>query len=386
MKTAPTTSLDSLHEAAGGLPGGSDGDLPIRHYGDPAGEYAAATEGVALIDRSRRGAVKLTGRAPERMMAGVASGSIPPAVDEGRGQAPYSLVLTPKGRPISDLRMLRLEAGDAGALLLDVPQRGMTALLDHFKASMPPLFARPEDLSETMGCLTVVGPDAARLVAGLWPGRFGVEVLSELEEGDELVVGDPGLTGTSDEVMRIVANGDVAPVAFDLLGMRTTLAGHWRRGVDAGARPAGSAVYDTLRVEHGRPAFGVDVDESVLPPEAGLADRAIDHGKGCYTGQEVIVRIRDRGKVNRRLCGLLLGDAPAPAHGAPIFFRGRERAAGEVRSVVQSPRFGQGIALAYIRREVEAGQVVQVGAADGADTRVRELGDSGWLDPSPGQE
>ena len=71
--------------------------------------------------------------------------------------------------------------------------------------------------------------------------------------------------------------------------------------VDGGAVPAGLGVWKTLGVEAGRPVFGTDMDERTLPPEAGIVERAIDQTKGCYTGQEVIVRIRDRGHVNRHL-------------------------------------------------------------------------------------
>ena len=69
----------------------------------------------------------------------------------------------------------------------------------------------------------------------------------------------------------------------------------WLRLEQAGAAPVGSGVWETLRIEAGLPAFGADMDGATIPVEAGLADRAIDHDKGCYTGQEVIVRIRDRG-------------------------------------------------------------------------------------------
>jgi len=144
----------------------------------------------------------------------------------------------------------------------------------------------------------------------------------------------------------------------------------------AGVPPLTGQAWETLRVERGRPAYGVDMDGGTIPIEAGIGERAIDHGKGCYTGQEVIVRIRDRGRVNRPLRGLRFEDAPAEAE-TSLFapeIRG-ERAAGRVTSSVRSPRVGA-IGLGYVRREVEAGERVRVGAPDGPAAEVCALDDA----------
>ena len=95
----------------------------------------------------------------------------------------------------------------------------------------------------------------------------------------------------------------------------------------------------------------------------------------CYTGQEIVVRIRDRGHVNRSLRGLFLADGPIPPSDAKLF-KG-DRVVGHITSAVESPRHGGGIALAYVRREVALGERVPVGSPDGPRAEVREL-DSGW--------
>ena len=95
----------------------------------------------------------------------------------------------------------------------------------------------------------------------------------------------------------------------------------------------------------------------------------------CYTGQEVIVRIRDRGHVNKSLRGLYLGDGPAPRSNAEIFYEGNN--VGHITSVADSPRYGGRIALGYIRREVSLGEAVTIESPDGAQAVVRELG-SEW--------
>ena len=95
------------------------------------------------------------------------------------------------------------------------------------------------------------------------------------------------------------------------------------------------------------------MDSDTIPVEAGIHERAIDYKKGCYTGQEVIVRIRDRGHVNRHLRQLMLGDVPAPRSGAELYAEGSDQPVGHVTSAVESARFGQTVALGYVRRGVE---------------------------------
>jgi folate-binding protein YgfZ len=213
--------------------------------------------------------------------------------------------------------------------------------------------------------------------------RVDAPVLEALEEGEERAA-----TGDSQVGVRVIRSGEVAPPALDLVAPLTTLRSLWLRFRELGVQPAGTGVWETLRIEKGRPAFGVELDPDTLPPEAGIHRRAIDHAKGCYTGQEVIVRIRDRGKVNRHLRGLLMGDLPHPEPGTPLFIEGRDRAAGEVRSAAQSPRFGQGIGLGYLRRELEPPGTARLGEPGGPELQVRALSDDGWVlaEGDPGRD
>ena len=141
---------------------------------------------------------------------------------------------------------------------------------------------------------------------------------------------------------------------------------------DAAPRRVSDAVAECLRVERGRPRFGVDLDDTVIPQEAGLNERAVSFTKGCYVGQETVARLHYRGKPNRHLRGLRLG-ADAAATGDELTFEGRP--VGRVASVALSPRFGP-IALALVRREAPVGSVVAVGdgaQGDGAQGEIVEL-------------
>ena len=124
------------------------------------------------------------------------------------------------------------------------------------------------------------------------------------------------------------------------------------------------AAAEVLRVESGRPRYGVDLDDATIPQEAGLNERAVSFTKGCYVGQETVARLHYRGKPNRHLRGLRLS-APVPT-GTPLLLG--EREVGRVGSSVVSPRLGP-IALALVRREAAVGD--ELVAGDGARGRRR---------------
>src|SRR6202011_1147849 len=102
----------------------------------------------------------------------------------------------------------------------------------------------------------------------------------------------------------------------------------------AGALPIDEAVAETVRIEHGRPRFGVDIDEGTMPQEAGIHERAVSYSKGCYIGQETVARLYWKGKPNRHLRGLRLSEPLAP--GTPMLLGDQQVAT--VGSATNSPR------------------------------------------------
>jgi folate-binding protein YgfZ len=205
--------------------------------------------------------------------------------------------------------------------------------------------------------------------AALFPGGGGVSpwptgalgdcdnVRLSTEAGDVLVAGsrDFGLTG------------------FDLYVPAQRREETERRLIAAGARRASVELAEVLRVEAGRPEFHVDMDEDTIPLEAGIEDRAISLTKGCYVGQEVIVRVlhRGHGRVARKLVGLV-GEGVAAGEsferGDPIH---ADREVGRVTSAVWSPALARPLALGYVHRDFEAaGTRVSIGSGDGAKTAV----------------
>jgi len=132
-----------------------------------------------------------------------------------------------------------------------------------------------------------------------------------------------------------------------------------------GGLACGWQAFETARIEAGIPRFGADMDESNLPLECGIGERAVSYHKGCYIGQEVINRVHSFGHVTKELRGLRLADPagaglPLPQKGDKLFHAGKE--IGYVTSAVKSPVLnaldvprlpseGGNIALGYVRRE-----------------------------------
>lgn len=340
-------------EAAGGVSADYHGRRLMRHFGDPSGAYEAATSGVVVFDRSHRARIAVTGRAPGQMLSGILTGSMPkePTEHGGEvlgGEATYHAVLTVKGRMLSDLWLMLRGDEESAGFLLDVPVAGVAALLENFKKFLPPRLARAKDVSEDTAMITVAGPAAAGVLSRLALGlRVGSDELVALGEGEWRLAGSSAVDG-----LAVIKTAEVWPEAYSVVGPAALVSAVWRAAVAEGVRPAGHGVWSTLRVEAGRPVFGTDMNDGTIPIEAGIHDRAIDYEKGCYTGQEVIIRIRDRGHVNRHLRQLLLGDVPTPANRTELLAEDSDKAVGWITSAVLSPKFEQTVALAYVRRGV----------------------------------
>jgi folate-binding protein YgfZ len=363
--------LLELLEGAGGVVQEYHGQRLVRHFGDPHAEYEAAVKRAAVFDRSHRTRLTVTGKAPAQMLQGTLTGTIPgePSVDdEGiwTGTGHYQAVLTPKGRMISDAWAFRLGPEEGVGFLLDVPVAGRTGLLEHFGKFLPPRLARVTDVSSDTASISVTGAGAAAVLSRLAFGlRVSADQLVGMAEGAWFAGEPPG------ESAVVVRSCDVWPMAWTVYGPAAAVAALWRALVATGVQPAGLGVWSTLRVEAGRPVYGTDMDDRTIPPEAGIVGRAIDQTKGCYTGQEVIVRIRDRGHVNRELRRLALGDVPVPSPGTPLHsVDGRNTVVGEVTSGVQSPEFDGAVVLAYVRRGVDRVSVgvTEVDVPDGFPT------------------
>ena len=323
-----------------------------RNYGDPAEEYAAARSGAVVVARMDRALLRVWGRDPVKMVHGLVSNDV---AGLPVGGAAYATLLTPKGRLVADMRIVRR----ADDLLLEFDAAALDGLTSTLKKFVPPLFARFEDVSSDLVVFGVYGPAARAVVLRL----AGDAPAADAPE-------DAALETTNLRVLRSRLTGE--PGGYDVIVPAADAERFWRGAVEAGARPAGLATLDVLRIEAGVPAWGAELDETVIPLEAGLRERAISETKGCYTGQEVIIRILHRGHVNRHLRGLLFGELPPAARGTELF-RTEGRPGGVVTSACFSPLHRQTIGLGFVRREVEPPGEVRLGSPEGPEVRVVAL-------------
>jgi folate-binding protein YgfZ len=307
-------------------------------------DYAALREGAAIGAIAPRGQIAVAG--PDRLtfLHGLLTND---TASLSAGQGCYAAWLTPQGRMLCDLHVL--ESGDM--VLLDVPAAetdAIAARLEQFH------FSEDVQISvlSSLGVTWLHGPAASRVLgegyerwAQYQNARVelaGVAVV--IARIDQLAV--PGFVVFADR-----QHGDEITAALRA----------------AGALNATAASLEAARLEAAYPLFGVDMTTDTIPLEAGIEDRAISMTKGCYVGQEVIIRVlhRGHGRVARKLV-LLHIEGDAPARGAKTF--SDEREIGFVTSAAKSPRRGT-LALAYLHRDfVEPGTAVDVQAGD---TRVR---------------
>jgi folate-binding protein YgfZ len=171
--------------------------------------------------------------------------------------------------------------------------------------------------------------------------------LAEQEGIQGLAVHELMQHGCGDDTVQLRRNDRLGVPGYDIICPSAAADGLWQHWLERGVQPAGLYTEDILRIEAGTPVYGKDITEVNLAPEVGRTAQAISYTKGCYLGQEPIVRLRDLGHVNRVLTGLRIeGTEPAPGV-AKVLRDGKE--VGQVTSSADSPRLGV-VALAYIRR------------------------------------
>ena len=322
---------------------------------EPAREQAVLREACGVLDRSERGRLALSGGDAAAFLNGQVTNDVEGL---GPGEGCYAALLTHKGKMLADLRVLapgpatRLPLDAPPALVLDTERVALQALFDTIRRYRIGHDVELHKLTLETVALSLIGPRsddvaASALGAPAPPPTEHANVAGE-------IAGAPVLAVRSDvgvDVIGAAADGERIMAAL----------------LAAGAEPVSAQAAEVLRIERGRPRYGVELDDTVIPQEAGLNERAVSFTKGCYVGQETVARLHYRGKPNRFLRELRLSEPVDP--GAEL--RAGERVVGRLGSSAVSPERGP-IGLALVRREVAPGDVVAVG--DGGTTaRVVQL-------------
>ena len=307
-------------------------------------EIAALRSGAAIVDRSERGRLALTGPDAPAALNAVVSNEIE-ALEPGHGC--FAACCSSKGRMFGDLRVLRTEE----ELLIDTERCSLQAIFDAVRHALVGYEAELHKRTLESCQLSLLGPSSREIVGA---GSLGSE---EYDNCAGEIAGHQVLLVATDLGVDVVADADAADAVKAAL-------------VAAGATEAGEPLAELARIESGRPRFGVDLDESVIPQEGGLNERAVSFTKGCYVGQETIARLHYRGRPNRRLRSLKLsGEAEAGAS-----LSNGEREVGTLTSVAISPELGP-VGLALVRREAEDGELLKVGDGPLTAEVLAEIGD-----------
>lgn len=313
----------------------------VAHYGDVPGEHAALHTAAGVIDLSARGRLCLLGADRQKFLNGQVTNDV---ARLRPGQGCYAALVSAKGKMHGDLNIFRL----AEELLLDCEPGYHAAITQRLEQFIIADDVQIVDAAPHYGLLSVQGPRAAEIVAQLGmgvdlPGKsHDFATLKDATMGEIYLMNLPRLGSAGFDLFVPLAS--LGMVADKLVAAAKK----------SGGRACGWEALEIARIEAGLPRFGVDMDETTLPPEAGLEARAISYNKGCYIGQEVIARIRTYGQVAKSLHCLRLADnlATLPVKGDKLFKDGKE--VGFITSAVNVPTSRANIALGYVRRECNA--------------------------------
>ena len=297
-------------------------------------QAAAVRRGAGLFRIAHRGGVAVEGADRVRWLDGMVSNDVS-ALAEGRERSGcQALLLTHQGRIVAELQILwRVDA-----LWLETESEAAAPLIEHLQRYIIADAVTLEDRSAAFERLGLEGPAAPAILERALAGslELATDACADVQlAGRSVVVAAYGWSGEA-AFQLFVPSGDGDRVAESL---RQAAAGE-------GLVEADSEALEILRIEAGRPRPGADLDETVLPAEARL-ERAISGTKGCYTGQEVVVRLASQGQVAHLLVGLSSEGPVPPGVGSGV--TAGDRRIGEVTSACVSPAAGA-IALAFVRR------------------------------------
>ncbi len=304
------------------------------------------------MDVSDRGRLRFEGADAATFLHALVSNDV---IGLPAGRGVYAVYLTPQGRMIADLRLLR----EDGRVLAEVPAGLAASLQTRFdQLIFAEAVAVCDDTSATRAAL-VAGSKAAAVVAEV----AGVDAA--------LIEALPVLGHTMAGTFRVVRTDEIAEPNFQVWAPVDEWDALTRRLSDAGTTPVSADLINALRIAAARPRFGIDMTEDTIPLEAGLLDRAISMSKGCYVGQEVIVRVLHRGggRVVKHLVQMTFGAdvVEAPPAGTRVLAGDDGKDVGVVTSAAQHPATGRMLALAWVHRDAaEVGRVVRLATGAGA--------------------
>lgn len=315
-----------------------------------APEFAAVVSGCGCFRLSGRAKIILSGKDRMRWLNGMISNKVR---DLAPGQGVYAFVLNPQGHILGDL--YAYNRGESW--LVDTDQSQAEKLLEIFRRHIIMDAVQAANLSDQWTAIGIAGPKAGEVLRA---AGFTFGELTPLQFVDRT---------WHDFPLSIARKDNPVVESYEVWLTPAHVSALWEALASSGATPLGIAALELLRIACGIPRYGQDIRERDLPQETGQL-RALNFEKGCYIGQEIVERIRSRGKLHRQFTGFEV-TGPLPVPGEKIQYQGKE--VGEVTSAASLPLAcgSQTVALGYIRREAAAAEDPL--EAGGARLRVAEL-------------
>ena len=353
-RTALNTPLAAAHAAAGAKMGVWFGCAMPDDFGDEAAEYRHARDTVALIDKNYRAYLSFTGPDRVRYLNAILTNNIK---DLAEGHGIVSLLLNPQGHILAEIETYAF----ANRLLCVSYAMIRERLIEWLDKYIIMDDVALTDETPLYGTLALEGPKAAALVQEL--SGIDVTKFEDLSSRDSAV-------GTIPCRISKRSPGGVPGAEFFI--ETADLPALWQILSEAvrthGGGPVGYAALSAIRLAQGVPWFGYDFGEKQIPHEAGLQDSHISYTKGCYTGQEIVERVRSRGQVNRGRVELLFSGDAVPEPDTLLTLDGKE--VGYVTRAARTwdpPRI---IGMGYARKEATApGTVLQCASGTATVTK-----------------
>lgn len=306
------TPLAAVHRAAGASMGVWFGcDLP-DDWGDPREEQRFANESAALIDKNYRAYFSFTGPDRARYLNAILTNNIK---ELAKGAGAVSLLLNAQGRILAEMETFA-GAEELFCVSYRMVREKLAEVLEKYIIMDDVTLT---DETEKFGTLAIEGPEAAAAVKELT--GFDLGELTELDWA-EVTVGAQ-TSGTLPSIpCRMVKRSPGGVAGAEFIVSRERLAPLWDVLLATvrqhGGGPMGYRALSAQRLVQGTPWFGYDFSEKQIPHEAGLEISHISYTKGCYTGQEIVERVRSRGQVNRRRVELIFSGDGVPENGANL--------------------------------------------------------------------
>ncbi len=325
-------------------------ELPESFAGFGA-EYRAARESVAIFDTNWHAIWMVGGRDRVQYLHNITSGDIK-GLAEGHGT--LALLLTPQGHILAELEIYALPEKLLARSHFSQRERTLATLKKYIIGSKVEI----EDMTERMGSFAVEGPKAS-------------EALHRLTTIENIVPMELRETAIDGHACWVIGRSYFGMRAVEFIASRGSLPALWRKALpevrSIGGAAIGMTALNTLRLEGRKPWFPADFNDGMIPHEAALESTHVSFNKGCYTGQEIVERVRSRGHVNRKRVSLKFSSTAPPPPGTKL--RAGTAEIGFVTSSAYSPANGSAIGMGYVRREHFApGSIVEY---DGGTAEVK---------------